>query len=143
MSLLARIRDSQLLRFALVGGTGFFVNEAVLFVIIKALHVNAYVAGILAFIVTVTYTWLGNRLLTFRAQAARGTRGVAAEWVKFVGANLLGFAANYAVYSGLMTFARAPLNSPYLALACGTFVGLLFNFTLSKRLVFRSSPPTA
>jgi putative flippase GtrA len=143
VSLVARIRESRFLRFAFVGGTGFFVNEAVLFVIIKALHVNAYVAGVLAFIFTVTYTWMGNRLLTFRSHAAKGAFPMAAEWVKFVGANLIGFAVNYAVYSGLVAFARAPLNSPFIALACGTAAGLIFNFALSKRLVFRAVPPPA
>lgn len=143
MSLIARLEKSQFLHFAIVGGTGFFVNEAVLFVIIKLLHVNAYVAGVLAFLLTVTYTWFGNRLLTFRDEAATGTRAIVIEWAKFVGANLLGFVANYSVYSALVMFARAPLNSPYLALACGTLVGLLFNFTLSKRLVFRHSSPSA
>jgi putative flippase GtrA len=138
VTLAERLRDSQFLRFAFVGGTGFFVNEAALFVIIKALHVNAYVAGVLAFMFTVTYTWLGNRLLTFRDRAASGTTAMIAEWVKFVGANLLGFAANYAVYSALLTFAPPPFNNPFLALACGTAVGLVFNFTLSKRLVFRA-----
>ena len=138
MSLIAQIRESQFLRFALVGGTGFFINEGALFVIIKALHVNAYVAGALAFVFTVTYTWLGNRLLTFREHAATGAGAMFAEWIKFVGANLLGFAANYAVYSALLTFAHLPFNNPFLALACGTAVGLIFNFTLSKRLVFRA-----
>lgn len=138
MNLIARIGDSQLLRFAVVGGTGFFVNEAVLFVIIRALHIDAYTAGILAFLVTVTYTWIGNRLLTFREHAAHGARAMFVEWAKFVGASLLGFAANFAVYSALLTYAHPPLNSPFLALACGTLVGLIFNFTLSKRLVFRT-----
>jgi putative flippase GtrA len=141
VSLIARLEKSQFLHFAIVGGTGFFVNEAVLFVFIKLLHLNAYAAGGLAFLVTVTYTWMGNRLLTFRSEAAKGVRGMALEWAKFVAANLLGFVANYSTYSALVMFARAPLNSPYLALACGTLVGLLFNFTLSKRLVFRDPPP--
>jgi putative flippase GtrA len=143
VSLVARLEKSQFLHYAVVGGTGFFVNEAVLFVVIKTLHMNAYAAGVLAFLCTVTYTWMGNRLLTFRAEAATGARAMAIEWVKFVGANLLGFVANYSVYSALVMFAHAPLNSPYLALACGTLVGLLFNFTLSKRLVFRHLPPAA
>jgi putative flippase GtrA len=137
VSLIARIEGSQFLRFAFIGGTGFFVNEAVLFVIIKVLHVNAYAAGVLAFLCTVTYTWMGNRLLTFRNEAAHGAHALLVEWAKFVGANLVGFVVNYGVYSALVMFARAPLNSPYLALACGTLAGLFFNFTLSKRLVFR------
>jgi putative flippase GtrA len=142
VSLIARMEASQFLRFAVVGGTGFFVNEAALFVFIKVLHLDAYAAGVLAFLCTVTYTWMGNRLLTFRVHST-GPRAIALEWIKYVGANLLGFAVNYGVYSALIMFAHAPLNSPFLALACGTLAGLFFNFTLSKRLVFHTLPPAA
>jgi putative flippase GtrA len=134
-----RIRDSRFLRFALVGGTGFFVNEAVLFVAIRFLGLGPYVGGIFAFLLTVTFTWWGNRTLTFRQQAAQRGTAMIEEWARFVGANLVGFAVNYAVYVSFVTFAPAPLNSPYLALAFGTVVGLIFNFTLSKRFVFRAS----
>lgn len=138
MTLFERVRGSRFLRFAIVGGTGFFVNEAVLFAAIRFLHLGPYGGGFFAFLVTVSFTWWGNRLLTFREKAARGARGMAAEWFKFVTANTLGFLANYAVYAALVTFAPAPLNSPYVALAFGTLVGLIFNFTLSKRFVFRA-----
>ena len=137
MTLAERIAASRFLRFALVGGTGFFVNEAVLFVLLRVFAVEPYTAGVLAFAVTVTYTWLGNRILTFRDKAAHGARAMFEEWMKFVAANTVGFVANYSVYVALITFGRSPLNSPYLALACGTLAGLLFNFTLSQRLVFR------
>ena len=140
MNLIARIRDSQFLRFAVVGGTGFFVNEAVLFAAIRFLRAGPHTGWIVAFLVTVTYTWWGNRKLTFRSDAARGGRAVALEWARFVMANALGALVNYAIYEALITFAGAPLNSPYIALACGTLAGLLFNFTLSKRLVFRAPP---
>jgi len=139
VTLSERIRDSRFLRFALVGGTGFFVNEAVLFVAIHFLRLGAYAGGIFAFLVTVTFTWWGNRMLTFQQQAAHRGTAMIEEWAKFVAANLIGFAVNYAVYASLVTFAPAPLNSPYLALAFGTLAGLIFNFTLSKRFVFRAS----
>jgi putative flippase GtrA len=155
VSLIARIRDSQFLRFAIIGGTGFLMSEAVLFVFLRILPANPYATGIytvflnrasvavvLAFLVTVTYTWFGNRIVTFRDHAAKGLPAIFQEWLKFVVANALGFGVNLSVYLALITFARAPLNNPYLALACGTSVGLLFNFTLSKRLVFRALPPT-
>jgi len=138
VTLFERVRSSRFLRFAIVGGLGFFVNEAVLFAAIRFLHLDPYAGGIFAFLVTVTFTWWGNRMLTFRGEAAHGARGIAAEWFKFVTANTLGFLANYAVYVSLVTFAPTPLNSPYIALAFGTLVGLLFNFTLSKRFVFRA-----
>jgi putative flippase GtrA len=60
-----------------------------------------------------------------------------AEWARFVATNSLGAAANFAVYVALIGYAPWPLNIPYLALAVGILVGLVFNFTLSKKLVFR------
>ncbi|HWA30927.1 MAG TPA: GtrA family protein [Rhizomicrobium sp.] len=139
MNVLERLTESRFLRFAIVGGTGFFVNEAVLFLAIRFLHLGPYAGGIFAFLITVTFTWWGNRTLTFRGDAAKGTAAVAMEWFKFVAANTLGFVANYTVYALLVTFAPAPFNSPYLALAAGTLVGLIFNFTLSKHYVFINS----
>jgi putative flippase GtrA len=138
VTLLQRLRDSKFLRFAIVGGLGFFVNEAVLFGALRLLKMDVYTGGIFAFLVTVTFTWGGNRLLTFRETAAHRIRDIIEEWFRFVAANTLGFCANYAVYASLVTFAPAPLNSPYVALAFGTLVGLVFNFTLSKRFVFRA-----
>ncbi|MGN6514562.1 MAG: GtrA family protein [Rhizomicrobium sp.] len=137
MSLAERLRGSQFLRFAIVGGSGFFVNEAVLFAAIHILHLGPHGGWIFAFLVTVTYTWWGNRMLTFHESAAHGVTAVLLEWGKFVMANALGAAVNYAIYAALVTFAPAPLNSPYVALAAGTLAGLIFNFTLSKRFVFR------
>jgi putative flippase GtrA len=55
-----------------------------------------------------------------------------------VATNSLGAAANFAVYALLIAEAPYPLNIPYVALAVGILVGLVFNFTLSKKLVFRS-----
>lgn len=133
-----KLRQSRFLRFAAVGAVGFVVNEAALYVALTFIGLGKYGAGIFSFLVAVTFTWWGNRVLTFRSEAARGGAAVLAEWFKFVLANGIGFLVNYGVYAGLITFAPAPLDSPYLALACGTVAGLIFNFTLSRRLVFRS-----
>lgn len=129
---------SQFLRFALVGGAGFLVNEAMLALAIHLLGLDPYSAQIVAFLVTVTFTWWGNRKLTFHAEAASRLRLMVREWVAFVTANTFGFLVNYAVYAGLVGLAPPPLSSPYLALAAGTLAGLVFNFTLSKRVVFRA-----
>ena len=37
----------------------------------------------------------------------------------------------------LTHFAPSPLNGTNLAFVCGVLVGLVFNFTLSKKLVFK------
>ena len=135
--LIARLTQSRFIRFGMVGGGGFIVNEAALWVVIALAHVGPKLAQIPAFFVAVTFTWWGNRVLTFSAHAAQS--GLFREWAKFLAANGLGAVANYALYVSLLTFAPAPLNIPYLALAAGTLLGLVFNFTLSKRFVFRAA----
>jgi putative flippase GtrA len=132
----ARLYQSRFLRFGLVGGAGFFVNEAALFVMLAGVHLDRYTAQIPAFFVAVTFTWWGNRMLTFREHAAKTS--LVREWGKFVMANGLGAIANYALYVSLLRFAPYPANIPYFALAAGTLLGLVFNFTMSKRFVFRA-----
>jgi putative flippase GtrA len=139
VTLFARVRGSRFLRFAAVGGAGFFVNEGVLFVAIRWLHLGAYAGGIFAFLLTVTFTWWGNRMLTFRDETAHRGTAIIGEWFKFVAANAIGFVVYYAVYASLVTFAPTPLNSPYVAPAFGTLAGLIFNFMLSKRFVFHAA----
>jgi len=134
----ARIADSRFLRFALVGGAGFLVNEFALWIALTVLGVGKYIGGLIGFLAAVTFTWWGNRLLTFPDRAARGLRPLLLEWLRFVGANGVGFGVNYGLYAALVTFAPAPAGNPYLALACGTIAGLLFNFILSSRLVYRA-----
>ena len=136
---IARLRGSQFLRFAIVGGLGFFVNEAALFFALQILHMDRYSGAVFSFFVAVPLAWWGDGTLTWRAEAASGAIGVVLEWVKFVAANGFGFVVNYAVYAGLITFAPPPADNPYFALACGTIAGLIFNFVLSKRLVFRKA----
>lgn len=137
MTLLARILKSRFLRFALVGGTGFFVNEAALYCVLRLARLDKYSAWLAAFLVAVTFTWWGNRTLTFRDRAAQ--KGLFAEWGAFVIANSLGAIANFAVYFTLVTFAGSPLNNPLVAVAAGTLIGLVFNYTTSQRFVFRNS----
>jgi putative flippase GtrA len=104
-------------------------------------HLDRYSAQIPAFFVAVTFTWWGNRTITFQEHAAKSS--LIREWGKFVAANGLGALANYALYVSLLRFAPAPANIPYVALAAGTLLGLVFNFALSKRFVFRGSSHSA
>ena len=138
MNFLERLTESRFLRFAAVGSAGFFVNEAALYIALNWLALGRYGAPVFSFLCTVTFTWWGNRTLTF-TEHAHGGRSILREWASFVAANSVGLAVNYAVYSAAITFAPIPLNNPYIALGLGTIAGLAFNFTLSKRFVFVSS----
>lgn len=125
------------LAFAGVGALGFLVNEAALFVGVHFLELPTFPAAFLAFLVTVTFTWYGNRTLTFHGSTAVGLRAMAHEWVRFIAVNGVGLAANYGTFAVLVTTAPRPFSSPYLALAVGSGVGLVFNFYASRKGVFR------
>ncbi|MEI9885967.1 MAG: GtrA family protein [Rhizomicrobium sp.] len=142
MNLEQRLRAllrSRFARFAAVGAAGFVVDEAVLTVGHYLFGLDPYVARIVSILCAMTFTWWGNRTLTFAEHAASGGAAeLLGEWAKFVAANALGALANYAAYTLLVTFAARPLGHPLVATAIGVGVGLAFNFTLSKRFVFRA-----
>lgn len=142
MNLEQRLRAllrSQFLRFGAVGAAGFAVDLTVLWLMLHLIGLDPYSGRIVSIFCAMTFTWWGNRNLTFAEHAARGSIGeVAREWFAFVLANAVGALVNYATYSLFVGLAPAPLSNPLLATAIGVGVGLIFNFTLSKRFVFRA-----
>ena len=59
------------------------------------------------------------------------------QWARFVAVNAFGGAVNYAVYAALIASGDPFTAHPALAVAAGSLSGLFFNFTASKKLVFR------
>ena len=141
MSFAERIRNalpSPYLRFALVGGCGFTVDETILAIVHYLIGLDRYSSRAISIFCAATFTWWGNRNLTFAEHATKGGVGeLAREWFKFILANGVGAVVNYSIYTILVTFAPAPFSNPLLATAAGVGVGIVLNFTLSKRFVFR------
>jgi len=137
--LIDKVATSKLVRFGAVGGAGFFVNEAALVAAKNLLTLGDHAAWLFGFAVAVTFTWWGNRTFTFHEHKSFGHLGVLGEWLRFVATNSFGALANYAVYALLIEFSPWPFKVPYVALFFGVLVGMVFNFTLSKKLVFRAS----
>ena len=130
---------SRFLRFGVVGVAGFVADETVLTVLHYLIGLDRYSARAISIFCAATLTWWGNRNLTFAEHATTGGIGeMAREWFKFMLANIVGAALNYGTYTVLVSFAPPPLSNPLLAAAVGVGVGLIFNFTLSKRFVFRA-----
>jgi putative flippase GtrA len=125
---------STFLRFGLVGATGFVVNEAALWIALHLLHMSKDAGWFFAFVPSVTFTWWGNRTFTFHEHASSGARATLQEWARFVVTNSFGALINLAVYETLIHFTAI---DPLLALACGVLAGMVFNFVLSKKLVFK------
>jgi putative flippase GtrA len=132
------LTDSRFLRFAIVGACGFLVDESVLAAMHYGVGLRYYISRAISIFCAMTFTWWGNRNLTFREHAAVGNARFQ-EWLRFVIANAFGAGVNYGVSLLLTNFAPTPANNPFLATAAGVAVGLVFNFTLSKRFVFKTS----
>jgi putative flippase GtrA len=83
----------QLVRFCIVGATGFAVNLAVYTALLRGLGFHYLVAATCSFLVAVTnnYTW--NRLWTFRGQRGH----VAYQGLRFLVVSVLALAANLIV----------------------------------------------
>jgi len=139
-SLIERLKKSHFVRFGIVGAGGFVVDASVLFVLFQLIQLPYIAARAISIFSAMNFTWMGNRMLTFRAHAAREAGAIVAEWSRFLLTNAIGAAINWLVSILFKYEAPSPLNNPYLALVAGVAVGLVFNFTLSKRLVFVSRP---
>ncbi len=137
-SLVRALAASRFLRFCVVGTMGFIIDASTFYLMHDIAGLSPYAARVLSILISMTFSWFGNRTLTFREHAATAPKAMLQEYLKFVGANAIGAVANYSTFAALIAFAPYPFNYRYFALAAGTGVGLIFNFTLSQRVVFRS-----
>ncbi len=138
-ALAASLARHAFVRFAFIGGLGYFVNAGVLAFNTYVLHLDFEPAIGLSIFVSMCFTWIGNRYLTFRERRARGPGPMVQEWLKFMGANILGALVNYFAALALVHFAGPPFSNRFVAQACGVLAGLVFNFTLSSKLVFKKA----
>jgi len=133
--LLAALGRLSFLRFAVIGALGVPVDWVVLHAMIDA-GLARDAARLVAWFCAASFTWVGNRYFTFAAKRAHGA-AIFQEWLRFLGANSIGGVANVGTFFLLTHFASPAFNSTNIAFVCGVLVGLVFNFTLSKKLVFK------
>jgi putative flippase GtrA len=135
----ARIWRIQFARFAVIGTAAFVVDSLVLYGAF-ALGFGLYSGRALSYLAAATFTWYGNRRITFTTTRAHGVRAATREWAKFLAANLVGGAVNYATYAALVNMSPLVRSYPVLGVAAGSIAGLGVNFMLSKFVVFRARP---
>ena len=139
MNLVARLWQIEFFRFALIGTAAFVVDATTLYAALW-FGLGFYAGRVVSYLVAATFTWYGNRRITFVHSRAEGAGPAAAEWLKFLVANLGGGAVNYAIYAALIASFAIVRAYPVLGVAAGSLAGLAVNFTLSKFVVFRARP---
>lgn len=122
----------QFLRFGAVGTTGMLTDTAVIYA--TRAWLGLYGAGALSYLVAATWTWQLNRRWTFH-NAARGS--LHRQWALFMTVNLVGLVFNRGTYAALVTWSDVCAAHPVLAVGAGGLAGMFWNFSLSRRVVFR------
>ena len=122
----------QFAMFGTVGLAGLVVDTATVYALRADL--GLYGAGLAAYAVAATTTWLLNRLWTFRGQGSGSARR---QWMIFLAANTVGFALNRGTYAILVTWVAMAADHPVIATSAGAVAGMFVNFSLSRKLVFR------
>ncbi len=123
---------SQFIMFGVVGVIGLILDTGTVYALRG--WFGLYGAGIAAYFVAASGNWVLNRLWTFRGQ---GSGPAHRQWMRFLAANLAGFVLNRGAYALMVTFVAAAAREPVLATSAGAIAGLLLNFHLSRRMVFR------
>lgn len=129
--------SAQFSRFAIIGAAGFFVDVGVLY-LLRRYGLGLYSARVFSFIAAATFTWMGNRLFTFRT-ASPASRRLTTEWFLYLGAMTTGGLVNYGVYALLVTLFALFRGHPWLAVAGGTGAGMLINFLFARRILYRAA----
>lgn len=131
-------RIPEFLRFAAVGVVGLFADMAALTFALEGLNLDVYSGRVFSYLVAATTTWALNRRFTFtHADPGSPFR----QWLKFLGANAIGGAVNYAVYAAIVTYTVLGAEYPQIGVAAGSIAGLFFNFAVNKFWVFKSKSP--
>jgi putative flippase GtrA len=119
----------QLLKFGIVGGSGYLINLAVFAVLAGSLDVHHTIAAVGAFCVAVTSNFLWNRYWTFGA--GDGSAGFQAA--RFFAVSIASLGLNLVVLEALLATGTAgELTAQAIAVA----VAMPFNFLGNKLWTF-------
>ncbi len=125
----------ELWLFAVGGLLGLVVDAGLAQGLVSLVRLDPYGARALSFVAAATVTWWWNRSRTFAAR--RSGRGLAAEWLRWMGLMAGGAIVNYAVF--VLALWLWPVLKPWPAVpvAVGAAVAAGVNFISARLLLFR------
>lgn len=124
----------QFAKFAMVGVAGLVADIAALDVAMRWLRAGPYLGRVFSFLCGATTTWILNRTYTFQGSRPEP---LLAQWARFLAANAIGGAVNYATFAVLVSETVTVASQPMIGVAAGSVAGMVFNFMASKKFVFR------
>ena len=120
----------RFLRFALVGGTGFLIDAALLTALHNGVGIDPFTARLISICASAFTTWRLNRSLTFGAS----DRSQATEGARYAAVAALTAAFNYCLYA--LALIISPTLPPVVAMVGATVAAMLFSYVGYSRFVF-------
>ena len=121
--------------FAIGGVIGFVVDAGVVQALVGLVHWNAYVARLVSFLAAATVTWWWNRRHTFAGRSSG--RSAHSEWLHWMVLMSVGAVVNYGVFAACLMLFPVLHRWPAVAVAAGSAVAALVNFTTARGVLFR------
>ncbi|WP_266168169.1 GtrA family protein [Dyella subtropica] len=123
--------------FFIGGVIGLVVDAGVVQALVGLADWNPYLARVVSFLLAATATWWWNRHYTFAHR--QSGRSLPMEWLHWMGLMTAGALINYGAYVlMLMTFPHLQ-RWPALAVAVGSLVAALVNFSTARGMLFKGS----
>jgi putative flippase GtrA len=122
-----------MLAFGAVGVAGFVIDAGTLY-LARWLGLGLIVGRLVSYVTAATSTWALNRRFTF---TSRRTQGPLHEWALFMVSQLAGAACTLGLYAWLVTVSTLIAAQPIIGVAAGSLSGMLVNFLVAKKFVFK------
>jgi dolichol-phosphate mannosyltransferase len=129
--LFGHIVPVRFVAFCIVGALGVAVHFSILTLLLQLEHAGFLQGQATATVVTMTFNFALNNVLTYRDKRLRGMRWLRG-WLSFNIACSLGACMNI----GLATYLNQATGTRYLAALAGITVGAVWNYAVTKRLTW-------
>ncbi len=136
-------------RFGVVGGSGIFVNQAVLYAGMEWLFASVAQAARLSYAlplaiaVATIYNFFWNRLWTWRERRGLDAKTTSSQFVKYVAATLIGSSLQYLLTRHLASSVESGGFGLHYGLAnlIAIAIASVVNFLINDRVTFRRIVP--
>jgi putative flippase GtrA len=133
-----RSRIRQVLGFGIVGTIGFLVDGGVLTALSQWYGIDVFISRVPSFVIATVVTWLLNRTFVFQANNDGDLR-TQREYSRYLLVQVGGGLLNFGIYSLLLKSFSVLHSIPVVPLAAGSAGGMLFNYSGTRRWVFRKT----
>ncbi|WP_240797158.1 GtrA family protein [Vibrio tasmaniensis] len=129
---------NRVVLFGLVGSVGFIVDAMAFGILFNFIDLELMNARAIAFFVAATTTWFGNRQFTFSFAIKTNPFH---QWQKFMVTACISAVPNLATFKVCVSILGSEGGMVFISLLIGVLVGMISNFCLSSRWVFKTFPP--